>query len=131
MSVVCFARLNGKLKWLPSRGRHGRPPIPNSCESDDGGLSHASKVYKLVKSKSSPLNLGFLRRCLEEPIWSKIVKKSTKTALWGKIFSGGSPPPEPPRTIKVLSPLRGSQHGLAAVPYFSHPKVLEGLPPPR
>ena len=58
-------------------------------------ISLASRVYKVVKSESPLLNLGVLGHQLEEPIWSKILKKQLKQ-LSGAKFSRGAPAPRTP-----------------------------------
>ena len=58
-------------------------------------ISLASRVYKVVKSESPLLNLGVLGHQLEEPIWSKILKKQLKQLSGAKI-SRGAPVPRTP-----------------------------------
>ena len=67
-------------------------------------ISLASRVYKVVKSESPLLNLGVLGHQLEEPIWSKILKKQLKQLSGAKISRGAPNPLAPSRG----SPLRGS-----------------------
>ena len=60
-----------------------------TCARDVLLIVHTSQTYVQVGEKEHYLlNLGFARRQLEVANLEQKPKKSTKTALWGKIFSG-------------------------------------------